>query len=243
MTSVLAALARAIGVVPVLGALVSRVLREQRIERVVDLGSGAGGVMPDVIEEVRADPATAGARLTMTDLYPNLDAVERLEGGHVTYVREPVDATDLANAPPGLKTMVNCFHHMRPDQARAILASAQASKQPLLVYEMGENELPFWLWVLLLPIALPIVYLSCFLLTLRVRPLTPRQLFFTYVIPLVPLCYAWDGQASMPRLYTFEDLDELLEGLPTDGYRWEKGHAKTESGRALGTYLLGTPTP
>lgn len=242
MTNVLAALAAAIGVVPVLGALVSRALEENGLDAVVDLGSGAGGVMPSVMENVREASAT-NATLTLTDLYPNDDAVARFEADpNVTYARESVDATDLANAPAGLKTMINCFHHMRPAQARAILASAQASGQPLLIYEMGENKLPFVVWVLLLPLTLPIVYLSCLVLTLRVRPLTFRQLFFTYVIPLVPLCYAWDGQASMPRLYTFEDMDELLEGLPTDGYRWEKGVAKTDKGRALGTYLLGRPT-
>ena len=72
--------------------------------------------------------------------------------------------------------------------------------------------------------------------------MTFRQLFFTYVIPLVPLFYAWDGQASMPRLYRFEDLDELIQGLEHHpGYVWEKGYGKNKRGGKLGSYLLGIP--
>jgi len=202
--------------------------------------------MPDVLTELRKDPQMKDVKLTMTDLRPNAAAVARFrdDGDDRTeYLGDPVDATDLANAPGGLKTIVNAFHHMRPAQAEKILASAQHSGQPLLVYEMGENKMPFVVWCLALPISLPFVALSSLVLTLMVRPLTARQLVLTYLLPLVPLFYAWDGQASMPRLYTFEDLDVLLSRLePTDAYTWEKGHAETPSGRKLGTYLLGVPT-
>jgi len=244
MTNLIVVFSRLIGVTPVLAALVGRALREGDLRAVVDLGSGAGGVMPDVLAAVREDEALADTRLTMTDLYPNLDAIDRFAhdgDARTEYRAQPVDATDLASAPAGLKTMVNCFHHMRPAQARAILASAKDSGQPILVYEMGENVVPFALWCLLLPISLPIVGLMVFVLTPMVRPLTFRQLFFTYVIPVIPVCYAWDGQASMPRLYTLDDMDELLEGLDGDGYLWEKGPAKSASGKKLGTYLLGRP--
>ena len=40
-----------------------------------------------------------------------------------------------------------------------------------------------------------------------------RQLFFTYAVPIIPIFFAWDGQASMPRIYSLEDLDELMEGM------------------------------
>lgn len=66
-------------------------------------------------------------------------------------------------------------------------------------------------------------------------------MFFTFVIPLVPLFYAWDGQMSLPRIYTLEDMDELLAGLQTADYTWEKGYAKTAEGKNKGIYLLGLP--
>lgn len=244
MTRVLVVFARAVGVDKTLSELVSRVLTEQRLDRIVDLGSGAGGVMPDVLERVRRDGELADTRLLLTDLYPHDDAIAALDGsasGRVHYERSPVDATDLASAPTGLKTMVNCFHHMRPEQARSILRSAQESRQPLLMYEMGDNKMPFALWGLALPLSLPMVFITCLVFTPFVRPLTVRQLLFTYVIPLIPIFYAWDGQASMPRIYTLEDLDELLHGLDSEDYVWEKGAAKTPRGAKMGIYLIGLP--
>jgi hypothetical protein len=45
------------------------------------------------------------------------------------------------------------------------------------------------------------------------------------------MCYAWDGQASLPRMYTIKDLNELLEGLGSESYTWEKGYAKKKNGK------------
>ncbi|MGK3992737.1 hypothetical protein [Sorangium sp. So ce1024] len=53
------------------------------------------------------------------------------------------------------------------------------------------------------------------------------------------VCFAWDGAASNARTYTLTDLDELLEGLSDEGYRWEKGVIR---GRGTKLYLLGLPT-
>ncbi len=244
LTRLLVVLCRTIGVTDVLAELVARALRDSGEARIVDLGSGAGGVMPEVLDRVRASAEGGDVTLTMTDLYPSpevADGFNRADAPHVRYLPEAVDSRALDQAPAGLKTMINGFHHLRPDDARAVLASAQASRQPLLVYELGENKLPFAIWALLLPISLPLVALSALALTPLARPLTSRQLFFTYVIPVIPAIYAWDGQASMARLYGLRDLDELLAGLDSPGYRWEKGPARAASGKTLGTYLLGLP--
>lgn len=74
-----------------------------------------------------------------------------------------------------------------------------------------------------------------------VKPLTWRQLVFTYLIPIIPICYAWDGQASLPRMYAANDIDELLNGLGKNNYYWEHGPAKRSNGKKLGTYIVGYP--
>jgi hypothetical protein len=246
MTNVIVVFCRVVGVVPALSGVVTRALREQGLDRIIDLGSGGGGSMPEVLVAVRSEPGLAGTQLLMTDLYPNTDAVATFNdpaNPECAYQAEPVDATNLAAAPAGLKTMVNCFHHMRPAQARSILASAVAEREPLLIYEMGESPMPTSLWVLSLPLALPMVFVTALVWTPFVRPLTLRQLFFTYVVPLVPLFYAWDGHASLPRVYGHADLNILLEGLDTPGYQWEHGSAEGADGKAFGFYLFGRPTP
>ena len=94
-TNLIVVLARLLGASEVLAALVSRVLRDGEIDHIVDLGSGAGGPMPDVLSLLREASATAKVTLTMTDLYPNLDAIQahNIEGrDQIRYHPNPVDA-------------------------------------------------------------------------------------------------------------------------------------------------------
>jgi len=245
VTNNIVVLARCLGVEHALGALVSDALRRGGLSQIIDLGSGAGGVLPDTLAAIGRMAGASEVSLLLSDKYPNDDAVKRFNGRAVMgvqYCEEPVDATKLEAAPAGLKTMVNCFHHMRPDQARAILRSAADQREPLLIYEMGGHQtVSPLLWLLTLPVALPVVFLTGMVMSAFVRPVTAKQLVFTYFIPVIPLFYAWDGWASTPRIYVEEDLDELLEGLEKVGYSWEKGYGVSKKGSRLGTYLLGLP--
>lgn len=244
MTNNIVVMGRWLGVPRVMATLLSAMVEKLGQSSVVDLGSGGGGSMPEVIELMRRESFNAELNLTLTDKYPNAEAVSTFNDSarpHIRYLETSVDATDVQSAPAGIKTMVNCFHHMRPHEARSILKSAFERREPILIYEMGGDKLgPFWLWLLTLPIGLSIVALLALIKSSLVRPFTFRQFFFTYVIPLVPIFYAWDGQASMPRIYRFEDLDELLEGLSAEDYIWEKGYGDN-NGRKAGSYLMGMP--
>ena len=244
MTQNIVVMARWLGVPRVLAGLIKRALGGRSQQSVVDLGSGAGGVMPDVFKELAQAEPELVTELTLTDKFPNIEGRRRFpeaSQGPIRYLSASVDATELAKAPAGLKTLVNCFHHMTPDQARNILASAAQSRQPLLIYEMGGHQLvPFALWCITLPIGLLIVALLALVKSACVRPFTWRQIVWTYLIPVLPLFYAWDGQASMSRIYRFEDLDELLAQIDSSGYTWERGYGELGSKR-VGSYLLGLP--
>ena len=74
-----------------------------------------------------------------------------------------------------------------------------------------------------------------------VKPITWKQIVFTYLIPILPILYAWDGQASMPRLYAFQDLDEMISNIEKPDYKWIKGFAMNDKGKKNGTYLMGMP--
>lgn len=58
-----------------------------------------------------------------------------------------------------------------------------------------------------------IVDLTAMVLSAFVCPVPFRQIFFGYGIPVIRPFDAWDGQASVSRICTFDDMDELLEGL------------------------------
>lgn len=244
MTNLIVVLQKLMGIGDVLADLIGGVLLENNLKHIVDLGSGSGGAMPEVLTKLRKREGLEEVQLLMTDLYPNATFIQKFNqdpSDQISYKETSVDATNFTEIPKGLKTMINSFHHMPPKVARAILKSAEENKQAILIYEMAENKIPLLVWWLLLPLSLVIVMLMALLMTPFVRPLTWQQLVFTYLIPIIPICYAWDGQASLPRMYTFRDVDELLEGLGSDLYTWRKGHAKKTNGKKMGTYLLGFP--
>ncbi len=89
-----------------------------------------------------------------------------------------------------------------------------------------------------LPVSLVILTLMSIVMTIFVRPFTWQQLLFT-IIPIIPIIYAWDGQASLMRTYTFEDIESLLEGNQNENYVWEIDDAKNAKGKKVGYFIKG----
>ncbi len=242
MTNLLSVLHRMVGTKEVIADLLEPLIRERQYHRIVDLGSGSGGIMPGVFEQLKEKNELEDLELLLTDLYPNKERVDGWkEVRAVSYSSESIDATNWKDVPRGLKTMINCFHHLDPKHARKVLEGASSQREPLLIYEMGENKIPLLLWWILLPLSLAILIIMSLFMTPMVRPLNWKQLLFTYIIPIVPFCYAWDGQVSIVRMYTMADMDQLLSGLETQGYQWKKGRAYKKNNKQLGTFLMGIP--
>ena len=243
MTNLIAVLHRMLGTKEVLVSLINKIQEKHPFSQLVDMGSGSGGIMPEVIQELNTRNKNP-IKLLLTDLYPNqqfIDYINNEDIENVNYSENSLDATNLNQGPKGLKTMVNSFHHMPPEKAKQILKSAQENKQPLLIYEIAENKMPLILWWILLPISLIILFIMALFMTSFCRFLSIKQLIFTYLIPIIPVFYAWDGQASMPRMYTFDDINELLEDPISDSFTWKMKSATKENGKKLGYYILGLP--
>jgi len=233
-----------IGTPEVIAGLVQKVVTKHPFSQITDLGSGSGGPMPIVVDLLKRGAPTSSLKLLLTDRYPNPDTVAEINGMGLDYMRycpEPVDATKLEAAPEGLKTMIASFHHMPPDSARAILHSAAVNQQPLLIYEIAKNTVPVLVWVIFLPISLLILMLMTWVMTPFVRHITLSQILLTYLIPVIPLVYAWDGQASLMRTYSFSDIEGLLDGAKTPDYQWTVAPAAKSNGKNLGYYILGIP--
>jgi Flp pilus assembly protein TadB len=244
MTNLIVVFHKMTGTHEVIERLLLNIREKHSFSLIVDIGSGSGGAMPEVLRRINEKEGQEKLDLLLTDLHPNPSFVKKINDKNISYLeyqKDSLDATQLESAPDGLKTMVNSFHHLPPEKARTVLRSAQESRQPFLIYEMAENKVPTLLWWLLLPLSLLILILMSLFMTLAVRPMRWQQLLFTYLIPVIPIFYAWDGQVSMIRMYTFSDFEELLDGIKEDGYKWEMRQAKKENGKTLGYYVLGIP--
>jgi len=206
-------------------------------DQIVDLCSGSSGPILWFREQLETQRG-APVRVMLTDKYPNLPAYRYLaeqSDGRVRFRSEPVDAT----APPAdlgkLCTMFACLHHFRPQVARRILESAARQRRALAVFEVSERRAKA---ILLAGIGGPLAVL---LLTPFVRPFRWGRLFWTYLVPVVPLALAWDAVVSCLRTYSPAELEEMTRGLAVDGYRWEVGQHALEGMPARATWLLGYP--
>lgn len=237
MTHYIIAIHRILGSRGELAALIHKVLGKSPQKRILDLCSGAGGPMPDVLTTLKEEHGHKDLQLTLSDLYPNTSAARRInnDGNPDTqYLDTPINAANVPEDQQGLRTMICSMHHMPPETVKSILKDAKKDRQPFLAFEISDNSQPKAIWW----IALPINFLMVFFFTPLVRPMTIQQIVFTYLIPLLPFFIAWDGAVSNARTYTLDDMDILLEDLRSDDYIWETGTIK---GKSKKNYLIGMP--
>ena len=204
-------------------------------QRILDLASGGGGPVVAVYKALVKTGTTV--RITLSDKFPNLAAFnyarERTNGG-VDYVEEPVDATAVPSHLPGFRTIFTSLHHSPPELVQRMLQDAVDRRCPIGVFDMTARTLPPASFLLL---GNPVAEL---LTRPFVRPFRWRSLFFTYIVPVIPLFVAWDGFVSGLRLYSVRQLQEIVQSLPPNDYVWEIGAERFP--RSI-THLIGYPRP
>jgi len=216
-------------VVPLLRAMIG----DPKTSCVVDLCSGGGGPVSAIYEALAADGISV--QFTLTDKYPNIAAFERLSSQHpsgVRYIVAPVDASDVPENLPGLRTMFNAFHHFAPTSARLVLQNAVQARQPVGIFEIPERSL-----LMMIPFLFTPIYVA--LATPFIQPFKWKRLLWTYLIPMVPLTCWWDGLVSSFRAYTVAEMLAMTQGF--EGYDWRVGRVGVSGNPAHLTFLLGMP--
>lgn len=213
--------------------LLSEMLRSTGNNRIVDLGSGGGGGLLYINRQLQK--SVPDLQILLTDYYPNLPALKyhALKAGNINYITKPVDARLVPRDLNGLRTLFLLFHHFKPKEAQKILEDAIRANQPIAIFEGQERSIPSLLAMFFSPV-------SVLFTTPFIRPFSAGRLFFTYLIPLVPLFVWWDGIVSSLRTYSAKEMEKLLKDT-RDAYKyhWEMG--KLSSGPAKIPYLLGKP--
>jgi hypothetical protein len=213
--------------------LLAGALRRMGARQVLDLGSGAAGPWLRLQPQLRE--LGIDVPVCLSDYYPDLEAFERasrLSKGAITYHAKPVDATQVPDGLPGFRTMFQAFHHLRPDQARALLADAVAKGEGIGVFESGSRS--FLIFAEALGTPLRVLLLAPF-----IRPFRWSRLFWTYLVPALPLVLLFDVIVSCLRIYSGPELRELTAGL--DGYHWDIGTVRGKWIPVPITYLIGVP--
>jgi hypothetical protein len=235
-TLYLEAVERIFGVHRLFAPKLRRAFERTGTRRLVDMGSGGGGPVRHAVAMVEQELACR-VDVTLTDLHPNeraAKAIENLGSDTLRYLRESVDASNPPPGLPGVRSMFAFFHHLRPEPAREVLASAYRNGEAICIFEITDPT--------------PIGILSCImmpiyvlLLTPFVRPIGLWQLLLTYVVPVLPFLIAWDGFVSTLRTYTSTELEQMTRDLRDDTYEWDIGTVSHPVLPIRFPYALGLP--
>ena len=201
--------------------------------RIVDLCSGGGG--PWLRLEQTLAARCPDIEICLTDLHRNVATGERLTSGRIKSYAESVNALRVPPELTGFRTLFTSFHHFRPDEARALLRDAVASRSGIGIFEGTQRRLSGVLGMLLTPLAV-------WLVTPFIRPFRWTRLLWTYLLPIVPFVVLFDGIVSVLRSYTVAELTAFTEELAGSGYEWEVGETAAQGLRAPVTYLIGYPS-
>lgn len=219
-------------------ARLSGALRRTGDRRVVDLCSGGGGPWAKLHPAVERQLAHA-VDVRLTDYFPNLAALRAVaagqSGGRITACEQPISALAVPQSLQGFRTVFSAFHHFQPAQAQAILADAVGRNAGIAVFESTQRHPLLLLYMLLTPLL--VLLTSPFQ-----KPWRWGRMFWTYVVPAVPLAVLFDGIVSCLRTYTPPELLAMAREVPgSDRYDWEAGVERI-GGLPVGvTYLIGTP--
>ncbi|MEO9965417.1 MAG: hypothetical protein ABJF11_06505 [Reichenbachiella sp.] len=211
--------------------ILDNALKESNTNQIIDLGSGGGGGLIWLNQELKKN--VPELKFLLTDYYPNLKAFEhtKKQSDNFDFIRESVDARNVSAKWKGLRTLFLSFHHFRPLDAKRILQNAVDSNSSIAIFEAQERSFSSLLAMLFSP-------LTVLVITPMIRPFSIMRIVFTYLAPILPITIWWDGIVSSLRTYSIDEMNKLVQDLDRSAdYRWDIGRVKSGPGVIL--YLIG----
>jgi hypothetical protein len=215
----------------------SKSLHRSTASQIIDLCSGAGGPMKSLLKHI-PEFNNGKIKVHLTDYYPNLPAFAALAHAApncFTFSKDSVSALDVPPSLLGFRTLFSSFHHFNKADATRILHDAVSKRQGIAIAESTQRHPLLLAYMLFTPLL--VVLTSPFQ-----KPFRWSRIFWTYVVPVVPLAVAFDGFVSCLRTYTPEELMEMVSDVTgNEDYEWQAGVERIGALPIGVTYLIGTP--
>jgi len=205
---------------------------------VLDLCSGGTGPLLQLRSHLKAHmPAEARPTFVLSDLFPDLARFEALKAERpeaLDFVSHPVDAMDVPEGLPRVRTMFAALHHFRPDQVVGILQDAATRGDGIAIFE-ATRRTPLHLAAM----ALAMAPLAAGLHSVALRPWHPRHVLWGAILPVVPLAFAFDASVSVLRSYSADELLAFTREVDAPDFAWEVASAPMPFGGLSVQTLFG----
>lgn len=181
-------------------------LNQLKENRIVDICAGGGLCSLRMLQKLQSIMERGDLNLTLTDLYPNKlwPKIQALGGPALRVVNEPVDARDSFTNLKGLHLMFAALHHFSPTEIVELLEAAVDNEQSLACFDYFQRD--FKMEILLVFCAPILLFCTSFL----VYPFSWKRLFFTYIIPALPIMLMIDTFISRQRSYLVSELEQII---------------------------------
>lgn len=172
----------------------------------LDIGSGGGEASLFHLQHFFGKDV----KIILSDLHPKIELWKKFTEGNISYIREPVDATNLSNIREKY-TIVSCFgsfHHMDEKTIQKIFFQIRKEKKQIFIVEPRRfpNLLQF-LHIITLPI---FGFVSYNLITLFGSAITNSDLFTCITrFFFVPFFMTWDHILGASRRYHPNEIQTM----------------------------------
>ena len=211
-------------------------LQKTDSKQIVDLCSGGGGAMEQISKNINLQ-SNYKIKILLTDKFPNVNAFQLLAAkskGGTSFLETSIDAANVPSTLTGFRTIFSAFHHFSKPFAKSVIQNAVDAKTGIGIFDGGDKNIFIIIGLILIH---PFIFFFC---TPFFRPFRFSRLFFTYLIPIIPICQIWDGIVSIIRLYKPDELLKIATEVDDETYYWRSGKMKNTLGMHV-TYLIGYP--
>jgi hypothetical protein len=176
------------------------------IKTIVELGAGPA----QITKRLAGALGSSNLHLIVCDVDPDrgtFTALERAYPGKVKAIHNPVDFRDSPVWPPDALIVVSgALHHVPRENRGTILKQWISSAQHVLVFEPLQQNIASVAFAALsfVPgLLMPVIQWK--------KPGRTRRILWSWLIPLAPFMFAWDGIVSALRQWTKQEWEMELQ--------------------------------
>ncbi len=218
--------------------MIAQLLIRQQETRIVDLCSGGALYNRQIYDRLSRHWKIRLTDYKLTDVAPNRHwkNIAKLSNQAISAEPESLSADAAIRKLPGLHIMFSALHHFSPEELQQLLTTGAQCQRTLAFFDYSQRKpllelIPLLLAPMLLLLTSPLVY-----------PFSWRRLFFTYLVPALPVLLFVDGLLSRLRSYTLPELQQIAAEVALPDYEITTGIISRWGGIGKIHWIIAHPT-